>query len=157
MKAYSLAPNGGEAIWMFDALDTIKAAADQTAGSLTAVEFLDFEGSSVPLHVNDRWDSSFYILDGNYTFVIGEESVAARSGAWVFVPRSTVHAWRCDSAHGRVLSISTPGGFEEFYREVGQPVMDRTRLPVRTEPDVEALSSAAAQHGIAIVAPPPGA
>jgi hypothetical protein len=24
------------------------------------VEFLDFEGSSVPLHVNDRWDSGFY-------------------------------------------------------------------------------------------------
>jgi quercetin dioxygenase-like cupin family protein len=157
MNAYTLAREKGEAIRMFDSLDTIKAGADQTAGSLTAMEFLDFEGSSVPLHINDRRDRSFYILDGNYTFVIGEDSVASTPGAWVFVPRNTVHAWRCDSAQGRVLNITTPGGFEEFYRHVGEPATDRTRLPVMTQPDVEALSGAAAQYGIAIVGPPPGA
>jgi quercetin dioxygenase-like cupin family protein len=156
MKPYSLAREEGETIWMFDALDTIKAGADQTGGSLTAVEFLDFEGSSVPLHVNDRWDNGFYVLEGDYTFVLGEESVAASGGAWVFVPRNTAHGWRCDSPRGRVLSITTPGGLEAFYRQVGEPIADRTRLPARTEPDVEALAPAAAQHGIAIVGPPPG-
>jgi quercetin dioxygenase-like cupin family protein len=157
MKPYWLARGEGDAIWMFDALDTIKADADQTGGGLSAVEFLDFEGSSVPLHVNERWDRSFYILDGQYTFVIGEEATAASLGAWVFVPRRIPHAWRCDSAQGRLLTIATPGGVEAFYRQVGEPVTDRGRLPSRTEPDVEALSRAAAQHGIAIVGPPPGA
>ena len=157
MKPYWLAREEGEAIWMFDALDTIKADADQTGGGLSAVEFLDFEGSSVPLHVNERWDRSFYILDGDYTFVVGEEAIAASLGAWLFVPRSTPHAWRCDSAQGRLLTIATPGGVEAFYRQVGEPVTDRGRLPGRTEPDVEALSRAVAQHGIAIVGPPPGA
>jgi quercetin dioxygenase-like cupin family protein len=139
---------------MFDSLDTIKAGAEQTGGGLTVVEFLDFEGSSVPLHVNDRWDSGFYIVDGDYTFVVAEETLAVSAGAWVFVPRDTAHAWRCDSARGRVLHVTTPGGFEAFYRHVGEPVTDRERLPTRTEPDVEALSRAAAQHGIAIVGPP---
>ena len=157
MKPYSLAREEGDAFWMFDALDTIKAGAGQTGGGLTVVEFLDFKGSSVPLHVNDRWDSGFYIVDGDYTFVIEEESLAVSPGAWIFVPRDTAHSWRCDSAQGRVLSITTPGGFEAFYRHVGEPVTDRGRLPARTEPDVEALSRAAAQHGIAIVGPPPGA
>jgi hypothetical protein len=40
---------------MFDALDTIKAGAERTGGGFSVVEFLDFEGSSVPLHVNNRW------------------------------------------------------------------------------------------------------
>jgi mannose-6-phosphate isomerase-like protein (cupin superfamily) len=157
MKPYWLARDEGDAIWMFDALDTIKAGADETAGAMSVVEFLDFEGSSVPLHLNDRCDHGYYIVDGDYTFVIEDESVAVSAGAWIFVPRNTAHAWRCDSAQGRVLSVTTPAGFEAFYRDVGEPVADRTRLPPRVEPDAEALSRAAAQHGIAIVGPPPSA
>ena len=142
---------------MFDALDTIKAGAKETGGGFTAVELLDFEGSAVPLHVSGRWDRAFYILDGQYAFVIGEGSVQVSAGAWVFVPRDTVHGWRCDSPQGRVLSITTPGGLEAFYREVGEPVTDRSRLPAKIDPDVAALSRAAALHGIRIVGPPPGA
>ena len=157
MKPYSLAREEGEAIWMFDALDTIKADADQTGGAFSAVEFLDFEGSSVPLHVKHTRDGSFYILAGEYTFVIAEETVAASSGTWIFVPRGTAHGWRCDSAQGRLLNITTPGGFERFYRQVGEPVSDRLHLPPPTEPDVESLSNAADEHGTTIVGPPPGA
>jgi mannose-6-phosphate isomerase-like protein (cupin superfamily) len=157
MKPYSLARDEGDAIWMFDALDTIKADADQTGGGLSAVEFLDFEGSSVPVHVNDPWDRSFYILDGDYRFVIAEDTITVSLGGWVFVPRNTPHAWRCDSAKGRLLAIATPAGVEQFYRRVGESVTDRGRLPSRTEPDVEAVSRAAAEYGIAIVGPPPAA
>jgi hypothetical protein len=57
MKPYVLGREAGEAIWMFDALDTIKADAERTGGGFSVVEFLDFEGSSVPLQVNDRWDN----------------------------------------------------------------------------------------------------
>jgi quercetin dioxygenase-like cupin family protein len=157
MNPYWLAREEGDAIWMFDSLDTIKADADQTGGGLSAVEFLDFEGSSVPLHVNERWDRSFYILEGDYRFVIGEETITVSSSAWVFVPRTTAHAWRCNSAQGRLLAIATPGGVEAFYRRVGEPVTDRGRLPSRTEPDMDALSHAAPDNGIAIVGPPPAA
>jgi quercetin dioxygenase-like cupin family protein len=157
MKPYWLARGDGDAIWMFDSLDTIKADAGQTGGGLSAVEFLDFEGSSVPLHVNERWDRSFYVLEGDYRFVIGEDTTTVSSGAWVFVPRDTAHAWRCNSTEGRLLAIATPGGVEAFYRGVGERVSDRGRLPSRTAPDVEALARAAADNGIAIVGPPPAA
>jgi mannose-6-phosphate isomerase-like protein (cupin superfamily) len=147
----------GEAIWMFDALDTIKADAERTGGGLTVVEFLDFEGSSVPLHVKERWDTGFYILVGEYSFVIAGETVAASLGSWVYVPREVPHAWRCESAEGRLLSVTVPGGFEGFYRQAGESVPDRTRLPTRSEMDMEALTSTAARFGIRIIGPPPGA
>ena len=156
MKPYWLAREDGDAIWMFDALDTIKADAERTDGRFSVVEFLDFEGSSVPLHVNDRWDTGFYILDGEYTFVIADATVAASPGSWVYVPRGTPHGWRCDSPEARLLNVTVPGGFEGFYRQAGASVPDRTRLPARGEPDVEALSNTAAGYGIRM-GPPPGA
>ena len=100
------------------------------------MEFSTSRAPSVPLHTNDRWDTGFYILDGEYSFVVADETVAASPGTWVYVPRETPHAWRC---------------------QAGESVPDRTRLPARSEPDVGALSSTAARYGIRIVGPPPGA
>jgi mannose-6-phosphate isomerase-like protein (cupin superfamily) len=157
MTPYSLLPEEGEAIWMFDALDTVKAGAEQTHGGFAVTEALDFEGSTVPLHASERWDRGFYVLEGRYTFVVGGDSVTAEPGTWVFAPRATPHAWRCDSPSGRMLSVTAPAGIEAFYREVGEAVADRASLPSRTEPDADALMEAAARHGIAILGPPPGA
>ena len=39
MKPYVLGRDAGEAIWMFDALDTIKADAERTGGGFSVVEF----------------------------------------------------------------------------------------------------------------------
>ena len=156
MKPYSLGREEGEAVWMFDALDTIKADADQTGGVFSVVEFLDFEASSVPLHVNDRWDRGFYILDGEYTFVIGDDTVAAEAGTWIFVPRRTPLAWKCESPGGRLLNVTAPAGLEGFYRDVGESVTDRTNLPARLDLDIERLSDTASQYGITIVGAPPG-
>jgi quercetin dioxygenase-like cupin family protein len=157
MNPYSLASDEGEALWVFDALDTIKASADQTGESFTIVEFLDQQGSTVSLHVNETWDRGFYVLEGDYTFVVDNETFTGSSGSWVFVPRGIGHAWRCDSAQGRLLNVTVPGGFEDFYREVGESVTDPNNLPPRRAPDVEHLSSTLGRYGISITGPPPGA
>lgn len=155
MNPYVLGRDEGPAVWMFDALDTIKAEADQTAGSFSLFEFLDYEGSTVPLHSNDRWDRGFYVLDGDYTFFIGDDVHRASPGTWVFVPRGTAHSWRCESPQGRLLNLTVPGGFEAFYRDVGESVSNRRALPARSEPDVAVVSAVAAKHGVVIMGPPP--
>jgi hypothetical protein len=77
MKPYVLGREEGQAIWMFDALDTIKADAERTGGGFSAVEFLDFEGSSVPLHVTrpDR------------PFSFHARGSASPAGGWALDPR----------------------------------------------------------------------
>jgi mannose-6-phosphate isomerase-like protein (cupin superfamily) len=155
MEPYVLRRDEGAAIWMFDALDTIKADSSRTGGSFTFFEFLDFEGSTVPLHSNERWDRGFYVLEGRYTFVIQDAVYSTSPGTWIFVPRNVVHAWRCDSPEGKLLNVTVPAGFEEFYREVGQSLTDRGKLPDKTAPDLSVVSPAAAKHGVRIVGPPP--
>jgi hypothetical protein len=50
MEPYVLGREEGEPIWMVDALDTIKAAAERTGGGVSVVEFLDFDGSLLVDH-----------------------------------------------------------------------------------------------------------
>lgn len=154
-RAYCLRPGGGEAIWMFDSLDTIKADADQTSGRFTLVEFLDFEGSGPPLHTHSREDRGFYVLEGDYTFYVGDETIPAQAGSWIYAPRGIPHTWRCDSSRGRVLDLIVPGGMEDFYRESGEAVRDTKQLPEKTEPEGARLAETAARYGIAVVGPPP--
>jgi quercetin dioxygenase-like cupin family protein len=154
MKAYTIEPDAGDARWMFDSLDTIKADAEQTDGRFAAIEFLAFEDSGPPMHVYDQAAAGLYVLDGEFTFSVDGERSDAVAGTWIFVPPGVERAWICRSKTARILSIVTPAGFEGFYREVGQAVHDRRQLPARSEPDVEALMATAAEHGARIVGPP---
>ena len=109
MGPYWLDRDEGEALWMFDVLDTIKASADQTGNSFTLVETINFGGTGPPLHVHDRFDRGLYVVEGEYTVVVGDKSIRARAGTWIFVPRSVPHTWRCDSSEGESWLCSCPG------------------------------------------------
>jgi quercetin dioxygenase-like cupin family protein len=153
MKPYWLHRNEGEALWMVDVLDTIKASADQTGNSFALVETINSQGTGPPLHVHDRFDRGLYVLEGEYTVVVGDDRIVAEAGTWIFVPRKVPHTWRCDSSEGRILALLVPGDVDGFFREVGEPVTDRSQLPQRREPNVEQLSNVAARYGMTIVGP----
>ncbi|WP_219415836.1 hypothetical protein [Pseudonocardia nigra] len=56
MIPYQLGPGEGDAIWMYDGLDTIKADHGDTDGRFTLVEFADNAESAVPMHVNNHFE-----------------------------------------------------------------------------------------------------
>jgi quercetin dioxygenase-like cupin family protein len=154
MKPYWLGRDEGEALWMGDVLDTIKASADQTGNSFALVETINSQGTGPPLHVHDRFDRGLYVLEGEYTVMVGHDSVLAQVGTWIFVPGKVPHTWRCDSSEGRILSLLLPGNFDGFFREVGEPVPAHSQLPPTREPDVERLTNVAARYGVRILGPP---
>ena len=154
MEAYWLDAEAGEARWMFDSLDTIKADASQTGGAFALVHFREFEGSGPPLHVHTRFDNGLYVLRGRFTFQVGDDTFAAEAGAWVFVPRDVPRTWRCDSPEGHMLSFTTPAGFEAFYRDAGVALEMGEAPPAMTEPDGAVVGPLAAKVGTSIVGPP---
>ena len=156
MKAYWLRPEHGDARWMFDSVDTIKADASQTGGAYALVHFREFKGSGPPHHVHSSFDNGLYILDGTFTFSVGENTFTADAGTWVFVPRDVPRTWRCESEEGHMLSFTTPAGFEEFYREVGPALTEADALPARSEIDSEVIVPIASRYGTSIVGPPIG-
>jgi mannose-6-phosphate isomerase-like protein (cupin superfamily) len=70
-------------------------------------------GRELEAHVHDEEDDAFYILEGELTFVLGEEQVRAGPGAFVLVPPGVEHGFRNDGGSSvRMLNIHAPGGFD---------------------------------------------
>jgi mannose-6-phosphate isomerase-like protein (cupin superfamily) len=100
---------------------TLKAVTAQTGGGVAALEGSFRPGSGAPAHVHHQHEEAFFVLEGEFIFHVGSQSVAALAGSFLFVPRDVPHAFEnVGAAHGRILGIMTPAGFEKFFEELAE-------------------------------------
>lgn len=104
-------------------------AAEQTNGAVALGEFWGGEGPWTVPHVHQRTDESFYILDGAFTFTLGDEETQAEPGAFILVPRGTRHLLRAASGGGRLLTVWAPGGLERMFMELSRMAPGSLRDP----------------------------
>jgi mannose-6-phosphate isomerase-like protein (cupin superfamily) len=70
-------------------------------------------GRVLEAHVHEGEDDAFYILEGEMTFVIGDEEVAAPPGTFVLAPPGVEHGFRNDGpVPVRMLNMHAPAGFD---------------------------------------------
>lgn len=143
-----------------DSVVTFRVAGEDGSDGIAVLEFESPGGDAPPLHVHRNEDEVFCLLEGTFRFTMeGEESVH-RAGEWIVAPKGVPHTYRVESPDGgRYLTITSRGDFEAFVRDFGRPAEEGAR-PASSGPptpaQVEALSRAAAEHGIDIVGPPLG-
>lgn len=148
-------PSDGEAFWFFGQLVTIKSAGESTGGRVAVTETLAPRGTGSPLHVHRNEDEWFYVIEGELTLWVDGEVIVAPAGTFVFGPRDLPHTFTVSSETARFLLVVEPAGFEGFIRKLGQPAPERVIPPPATEPpDMEALATLAAEHGLEILGPP---
>ncbi|MDB6172792.1 MAG: qdoI [Chthoniobacteraceae bacterium] len=134
------------------------ASGEQTGGAYTLFEALVPPGGGPPPHIHTREEESFYILEGEMTFRVADRSLTAGRGAFVQIPRGTVHAFKNASpAPVRMLIQCAPAGFEKFLAEFASelPSPDSPPLPPCAE-EIGKLLAAAPKYGIQIVQQPAG-
>ena len=148
-----LAASEEEAIWYFDALFTVRASAQSTAGAFDLIEVVMPEGTNPPWHIHRREDEFVYVLDGQITFTCGEQTIRAERGAFVFLPRGIAHTF-CVEGPGtaHVLSLCVPAGLKDFFKEMGEPARERTLPPPQTL-DLAKLHLVASKYGVEILKP----
>jgi mannose-6-phosphate isomerase-like protein (cupin superfamily) len=66
-----------------------------------------------PVHQHAAEDDSFYMLDGELTFIVDGEEVAAGAGTFVLVPPEVPHTFanRGDEP-ARFVNVHAPAGFD---------------------------------------------
>ena len=78
-------------------------------------------GSGVDPHFHKGHSDSFYILEGELEFHVGDEVFRATPGSYVLAPPNVVHHFRnVSDAPARVLNLHTPGGFARYRRELAE-------------------------------------
>jgi mannose-6-phosphate isomerase-like protein (cupin superfamily) len=126
---------------------TLKAGAAQTAGAVSVYEGgLPAMTPGPPLHVHSAADEALYILEGEVTIQLGQQTIRADAGAFVWMPRGVPHTFaNAGLAPARMLGLAVPGGIEDLLAAVprdGRPG------------DPAALAVFAAKFGSRTVGPP---
>jgi quercetin dioxygenase-like cupin family protein len=141
----------GEARWWFGSLAIFKATAADTGGQMTIIEVTEHPGAEAPLHVHRRDDEGFWILEGSATFEVGDATIEAGAGDYLFGPRDIPHRYVVGPRGCRMLFILVPGGIEDVIRETSEPAPSRTLPPVPeqepTSEEIEALNAFFKEHG----------
>ncbi len=95
------------------------------------------------------------MLEGEVEFLLGEETIPAEAGSCVYAPRGTLHAFKnVGTSPSRVLVVYSPGGFEKFFFEAGEPAPEGSSAP-EGEPDVGRIVEIGQKYGLRIPPPPP--
>lgn len=154
-QAFALNNKEGEARWWMGSLAIIKAAGIDTSGRFALVEVIDHEGEQAPLHVHYNEDEAFWVLEGSLTFEIGDKTIKAGPGSFLFGPKGIPHRYRVDKGPSRMLFILSPAGFDDFILETSEPA-DSIALPPKpdTPPspeEMEALMPVIQKYGMDIL------
>jgi len=110
-------------------------------------------GSGVPVHVHQREDEIFLLLDGALTVWAGDQRRELSGGGVAFLPRGVPHTYLVTSETASILEVIAPGGLEQAFREAGWDL--RTPPPEGWACTPEAVATAMAKAGCTILGPPP--
>jgi mannose-6-phosphate isomerase-like protein (cupin superfamily) len=136
-RAYALDPGGGERLTFGGGAVVIKAATPALTVWEELPPLLD-----TPLHVHEREDELFHILEGEHVFECGPDRFDVGPGHFLALPRLVPHAHhRVVPGAGRFLVMTCPGGFDGFFRMLADADQAGTLGP-------EAYAEASRRHGI---------
>ena len=86
---------------------------------LALLEITFDPGSGVDPHFHKGHSDSFYVLEGEMEFHVGDDVLHGTPGAYVLAPPNVVHWFRnVSDAPVRMLNLHTPGGFVQYRREL---------------------------------------
>ncbi len=130
----------------------------ESHGACFIVEGIAAPGGGPPPHIHHFEDESFYILEGSITFQADGQTIDAKAGDFIHIPRGTVHSFRNSGAvPARALVIISPAGrtgMQQFFEESFYPTADRSAsLPLITEELGKRMMAAAAKNGLVFAHP----
>jgi quercetin dioxygenase-like cupin family protein len=119
--------------WFIDTVARVLVDGEETNGNYSVVDSVGPQGNMPPLHVHQREDEVFHVVEGQLTVFLPGEAVELNAGDTLRAPCGVPHTYRVESETCRWLVFCQPAGFEEFVRAVSEPHRRRSSRP-RTAP-----------------------
>lgn len=127
------------------------ATGDDTDGRYAMFEACVPPGGGPPPHIHSREEESFYVLEGEITFQVGDQRIVAKAGTFANMPVGSLHSFRnnTDKTARMIISVA-PAGLEKMFLEVGQPVALGDQAPPPSKTEIDKLLAVASSYGIEI-------
>src|SRR5215208_3864623 len=126
---YLLGKGEGEAHWLLGMYEVVKIGGADTGGAFGLVEITVRAGEGSPWHVHPEEDEWFYVLDGEFTFYVGDTRMSLPAGSFAFGPKGVPHTFIAETDAAKALVGFAPFQFEGFLREVGEPATELVLPP----------------------------
>ncbi len=142
-----------ELAWMNGSSLEVLVDSATSGGQVLIMRSDSGQGNGVPVHVHQREDEIFLLLDGTLTTWAGDQRRDLTAGGVAVLPRGTPHTYLVTSPKATILEVIAPGGLEQAFREAGWDL--RTPPPDGWACTPAAVSAAMAKVGCTILGPPP--
>ena len=115
-----LRPGEGETLAVGGSSLALKATGENADGMFFLAETIAEPGfPGPPPHVHRELHDLFYVLDGELTLRVGDESVEAPAGTFACFPPGAVHTFSNPGDRpARFLNFNTPAGWDKYMREL---------------------------------------
>lgn len=144
-------------VWYAGWLLTFLATGEETQGQFALMEQIARKGNVPPRHIHHREDETFYVIEGEMTFSVGDRTIKATPGTMVFAPRDIAHSFTIDSEQVRILVQVAPAGAERFFKACSVPAPSMTLPPPAEIPysEIQKMMALAPEYGFEFVMPKP--
>ena len=141
LQARLLKPGGGPTLSFLGVDLTFKVSSADTNGAWALLEYAappNFAGP--PLHWHKITSEAFYVLEGTVTFRREHELFKGEPGAMVYIPTGVLHTFsNKEDKPARFLTFLSPGGFEEYFKELAALAQSEPSWPPQDMSKVLAL------------------
>lgn len=145
----------GPAYWGPGDHYTFLVTREESGGAYFAMEALVPPGGGPPPHIHTGEDETFYVLDGQMEFLLGDETILAGPGDFVNVPRGTVHRFlNTGTETAKLVLTFTPAGIERWFEETLERAPNDVRaedVPDNADEVAARYAETARQYGIEFV------
>jgi mannose-6-phosphate isomerase-like protein (cupin superfamily) len=127
-----------------------KVSGKDTGGQLLIYDTKRQEKGGPAFHLHHDQDEWFYVMKGEFTVKVGDETFHLKEGDSAFAPRKVPHAFAMtNEGEGHMMVLFQPAGsMEDFFKEMSKL---GTGIPKDQETKLKELW---ASHGMQIVGPP---
>lgn len=152
---------GAARFWLNGLLWRLLASGPKTGGTLCFLDEVLGADEGGPVTHTHPQDEGLYLIDGTCTFFAGGQTVSAKPGTFIAVPRHTEHAFIA-APGARFINFYLPAGFELIVAGLGAPATrneppnpDQFEVPPRALVDKLAADyGQVSVHGTPFVDPP---
>jgi len=104
--------------WSNDSI-FVKLSGKNDNSAFTVVEDNLKETFHLPLHLHRKHTESFYVVDGELDFTVGDRTFIATKGTFVHVPEQVPHEVKARKA-SKMVMIYNPAGIEEYLESMSK-------------------------------------